>query len=77
MFLQESKDAFQKAEFHLAKLATNYNTKISSTKTKVMKLQGETPKKSRIVINNSILERESHFNYMGYDHTYEANGDVI
>jgi Holliday junction resolvase len=40
---------------------------ISSNKSKVMAFECKHPRRSKIVIDNIIIEQVSHFNYLGCD----------
>ena len=41
-----------------------------------MTFHGKFPVKTKIVIDNYILEEISHFNYLEMDITYEKKGDI-
>ena len=52
---------------------------MSNTKTKVLFLVGFLVKnrvKTEIVIDNSVLEQVSHFNYLGCDISYRKDNDI-
>jgi hypothetical protein len=66
----------QRAIFELNKTADNYNLKISVTKTKTMAFKGKPPIRTKIVINDTILEQVSHFKYLGSDISYENNKGI-
>jgi hypothetical protein len=66
----------QRAIFELNKIADNYNLKISVTKNKTMAFKGKHLVRTEIFINDTILERVSHFKYLGSDVSYENNKDI-
>ena len=41
-----------------------------------MAFKGKEPIRTKIVIENEVIEQVSHFNYLGYDHTYEYENEV-
>ncbi|XP_075213694.1 uncharacterized protein LOC142319905 [Lycorma delicatula] len=75
VIVQRTEDDLQRALFYLIGLSSQYNMKISLTKTKVMEFMGKFPVRSKIVLGDKILERMSHFNYLGSDVTYENDGN--
>jgi hypothetical protein len=54
-----------------------YNLEISSNKSKVMAFEGKHPRRSKIVIDNKIIEQVSHFNYLGCDVSYNYDADLL
>jgi len=68
-----SEDKMQRAIFKLNKIADNYNLKISVTKTKTTAFKGKHPIRTKIVLNDTILKKVSHFKNLGSDISYENN----
>jgi hypothetical protein len=66
----------QRAIYELNKIADNYNLKISVTKTKTMAFKGKHLIRTKIVINDTILEQVSHLKYLGSDISNENNKDI-
>jgi uncharacterized membrane protein YgaE (UPF0421/DUF939 family) len=71
-----SEDKMQRAIFKLNKIADNYNLKISVTKTKTTAFKGKHPIRTKMVINDTILEQVSHLKYLGSDISYKNNKDI-
>ena len=67
VIIQNDETKLQKAVYEFYKLSQIYNFKISKTKTKMMAFHGKFPIRTKIVIDNYILEQVSHFNYLGMD----------
>jgi hypothetical protein len=59
----------------LYNIILEYNLEKYSNKSKVMAFDGKHPRKSKMVIDNKIIEYVSHFNYLGCDvsYNYDAN----
>jgi hypothetical protein len=57
-------------------MAIKYNLKIFVNKTKAMALKGMMNVRTKIVINNIILEEVYSFNYLGYTITVSNNTDL-
>ena len=72
----DTEDRLQKAVYELNKICKEYNMIISENKTKIMAFQGRNPVRSKIIIEDSILEQVSHFQYLGCDITYKHDQDV-
>jgi hypothetical protein len=75
VILQESEEELQRAMYQLSKISAKYNMKVSTSKTKVMAFWGKYPRRSKIVVENKIVEQVSHFNYLGCDVTYNEDKD--
>lgn len=74
--IQENEDDLQRATHRLYTICRDYGMKISSKKSKTMAFKGKDPVRSKIVVNNEILEQVSHFTYLGCDLTYENETDI-
>jgi hypothetical protein len=48
----------------------------ASNKSKVMAFEGKHPRRSKIVIDNKIIEQVSHFNCLGCDVSYNYDADL-
>lgn len=65
VILQEGEDDLQRSVHHLNKICKGYDIKISKEKTKVMAFCGKSPVRTKIVVDNKIIEQVSSFNYLG------------
>jgi len=61
-----SEDDLQTMAYRLNLIARKYKTTISSTKTKAMAMWGNHIQRVKILINDSIIEQERDFKYLGY-----------
>ena len=77
VIIQSSEDDLQKSVFLLKNIGKEYNMKISTRKTKVMAFAGKDPVRSKIVLDNRILEQVSHFTYLGCDVSYEKDKEIL
>jgi hypothetical protein len=73
---EDDEDELQGAILELNKMVDNCDLKISVTKTKTMASKGKHLIRTKIVINDIILEQVSHFKYLGSDISYENNKDI-
>lgn len=71
-----NEDELQYSIYHLHLIARNYNLEISTSKTKIMAFQGKLPVRSKICIENVILEQVNTFKYLGYTLTYLDERDI-
>ena len=55
---------------------TEYGLTISVQKTKSMAFEGRDPVRTKIVIDNKIIEKVSSFNYLGNMISYEKEVDI-
>jgi hypothetical protein len=76
VIMAETEDELQRAVYNLAITAQRYNMKISTEKTRVMAFRGKDPVRSKIVINERIIEQVSSFKYLGSDISYLGEVDV-
>jgi hypothetical protein len=76
VILAKSENDLQFATQLLYNTTLAYNLEISSNKSKVMAFEGKHPRRSKIVIDNKIIEQVSHFNYLGCDVSYNYDADL-
>ena len=67
VIIADTEDNFQKAAYKL----TEYVLTISVQKTKSMAFKGRDPVRTKIVIDNKIIEQVNSFNYLGNMISYE------
>jgi hypothetical protein len=60
-----TEDELQRAAYTLNNIAIKYSLKMSVNKTKAMAMKGKTNARTKIMINNNIIEQVSSFNYSG------------
>jgi hypothetical protein len=72
----DSEDNLQTAIYKLHKIITEYGLTMSTDKSKVMSCEGRDPTRSKIVINNKIIEQVNTFNYLGNLVSYEKEKDI-
>jgi hypothetical protein len=56
--------------------AKRYNLKMSINKTKTMVFKGKYRVRTKIVIEDKILDQVNHFKYLGYDATFLEETDI-
>jgi hypothetical protein len=66
----------QTAIYNLSKIITQYGLKISTDRSKVLVFQGRDPTRSKIVIDNKIIEQMNTCNYLGNLVSYEIENDI-
>jgi hypothetical protein len=71
VLIAKSESDLQYSVHNLNKIATKYFLEINTENTKVMAFKGRKPVRSKICINNKILEQVNTFNYLGYYLSYE------
>lgn len=76
VIFSNSEDGLQIATNKLLKVIKDYNLKISLTKTKAMGFLGTRHLRTKIVIEDKIIEQVSSFNYLGCNVSYCENNDV-
>lgn len=76
VIIQDKEDKLQMAVHRLHQLSKLYNLRISKTKTKTMAFLGSNPIRTKIVIEDQVLEQVSHFQYLGCDITYDEDKDI-
>lgn len=72
----DKEDKLQLALFQLNKTMSKYNLTVSHEKTKVMAFIGKYQIRSKIILNNMILEQVRHFNYLGCDISFDEERDL-
>jgi hypothetical protein len=71
-----TEDNLQKAAHKLHRLVTEYGLTISVQKTKSMAFKGRDPVRTKIVIDNKIIEQVKSFNYLENMISYERELDI-
>ena len=66
----------QKAAHKLNRIITEYGLTISVQKTKSMAFKGWDPVRTKIVVDNKIIEQVNLFNYLGNMIPYEGELDI-
>ena len=74
--IQTTEDDLQLSIFQLDRICKEYGLQISINKTKIMAFKGKWPVRSKIVLNNCILEQVSKFKYLGCTLTYNKGVDI-
>ena len=72
----DAEDNLQKAAHKLDRLITEYGLTISVQKMKSMAFKGRDPVRTKIVIDNKIIEQVNSFNYLGNMISYERELDI-
>jgi hypothetical protein len=65
VIISHSEDELQKSTHKLNKLINKYGMKISTEKTKTMAFSGPEHIRSKMVINNKIIQQFNLFKYLG------------
>lgn len=76
VLLATSEDDLQRSIYNLKLIADTYHMVISTTKTKVMAFHGKEPIRSKICINDKILERVNEFTYLGFQLSFLPHLDI-
>ena len=63
--IADTEDNLQKAAHKLNKIIREYGLTISVQQTKWMAFKGRDPVRTKIVIDNKIIEKVNSFNYLG------------
>ena len=72
VIVAENEDELQRSVFKLEKIAKEYGMKISTAKIKVIAFRGKEQKRSKIVVNEKIIEQVRKFKYLGVDISSEG-----
>jgi len=72
----DTEDNLQKAARKLNRIITEYGLTISVQKTKSMSFKGRDPVRTKIVIDNKIIEQVNMFNCSGNMISYEKELDI-
>ncbi|NSM56166.1 RNA-directed DNA polymerase [Wolbachia endosymbiont of Atemnus politus] len=76
IIIGNSETELQRSIFKLTNIIKDYGMEISIEKTKVMAFLGNDPVRSKIVINNRIVEQVNKFKYLGCTLSYEDEIDI-
>jgi hypothetical protein len=76
VIIADRKDNLQRAAHKLNQTITDYCLTISVQKTKSMAFRGRDPVRTKIVIDNKIIEQANSFNYLGNMISYEKELDI-
>ena len=74
--IADTEDNLQKAADRLNQIITEHGLTISVLKTKSMAFKGRDPVRTKIVIDNKIIEQVNLFNYLGNMISYEKELDI-
>jgi hypothetical protein len=74
--ISDTEDNLQKAAHKLNQIITEYSLIVSVRKTKPMAFKGRDTVRTKIVIDNKIIEKVSSFNYLGNMIYYEKELDI-
>jgi len=72
----DTEHCLQNVALKLKQIITEYSLIISAQKTKSMVFKGRDPVRSKIVINNKIIEQVNLFKYLGNMISYEGELDI-
>jgi hypothetical protein len=75
VIIADTEDNLQKAVHRLNRLITEYGLTISVQKTKLVAFKGRDPVRTKIVIDNKIIQQVNSFNYLG-NISYETELDI-
>jgi hypothetical protein len=76
IIIQKNEDDLQRLVHHLNQICNQYNFKISKEKTKVMEFWGKHPVRSKIVLQDRLLEQVLYLNYLGCEISKENDRDI-
>ena len=74
VIMANTEDNLQKAAYKLNQIITEYSLSISVQKTKSMAIKGRDPVRTKIVIDNKIIEQVNSFHYLVNMISYEKKG---
>jgi len=74
--ISDTEDNLQNAVYLLHNISKEYNSEIATKKTKVFGLVGTKHVRTKIIINDDILEQVSKFTYLGCNISYQFSTDV-
>jgi hypothetical protein len=74
--IADTEDNLQKAAHKSHHIITEYSLIISVQKTKLMAFKGRDPVRTKIVLDNKIIEELELFNYLGNVISYEKELDI-
>ena len=76
VIIAATEDKLQKAVHTLNQIITEYGLTISVQKTKWMAFKGRDPVRTKIGIDNKIIEKVNLFNYLGNMVSYDEELDI-
>jgi len=76
VIIADRKDNLQRAAHKLKQIIREYGLTISVQKIKSMAFRGRDPVRTKIVIDNKIIEKLNSFNYLGNMISYEKELDI-
>ena len=71
VIITDTEDNLQEAAYKLNQIKNEYGLTISVQKTKSMAFKGRDPVRTKLVIDNKIIEQVNSFNYLGNMISYE------
>ena len=74
--IADTEDNQQKAAQKLNQIITEYGLTITAKKTKLIAFKGRDPARTKVAIDNKIIEQVSSFNYLGHMISYEKELDI-
>jgi len=74
--MADTEDNLQRAAHKLNQIITQYGLNISVQETKSMVYTGRDPVRTKIVIDNKIMEQVNMFSYLGNMISYEGELDI-
>ncbi|KAJ4450970.1 hypothetical protein ANN_02405 [Periplaneta americana] len=77
VLVANSEDNLQMGVFKLNKIIEECGMKISPEKNKIMAFEGTNPIRSKIVVENVILEQMNSFSYLGCNISYKGENDRL
>jgi hypothetical protein len=75
--MADSEDALQISVHKLETVTSKYGLKISTSKTQTIAYKGRGPVRSKILVNNNIVEQINTFSYVGCSVSYQNERDVF
>jgi len=76
IIIADTEDNLQKAAYKLNQIITEYGLTTSEQKIKSMAFKGRDPVRTKILIDNKIIEQVNSFNYLGNVICYEKELDI-
>ena len=76
VIITATEDSLQKAAHKLNQIITEYGLTISVQKSKSMAFKGRDPVRTKIVIDNKIIQQVNLFNYLGNVISHEGELDI-
>lgn len=76
LIISDTEDNLQMATYTLSTISRQYNLEISTKKTKIFGFVGTDHIRTKIIIENEILEQVHQFNYLGCNVSYQVSNDL-